>query len=173
MEVYQLLKRPRITPSPLLKRRDVRVCLDPVAEDAEKVHSLKVGGHVAPREREPYLLRARDQELQERRKAAEPRGLHELDRPQVQHNRLSLGMGSGGKGRVKASEGQDSTHSAPASDVQFKLSSHLRSIVSGNSAKTSHQAFSISSSKRHRCCLLLLYHLLCPSCNITEWIGHL
>src|SRR5215210_2010483 len=102
MKVHQLLQSPRVAPSPFLQSRHVYVRTHPVAEDAEKIHPFQVGGHVAPRERESHLAVSRDQELEQRREAAKPRRLHELNRPEVQDYWLPFYLGSGHKRRVQA-----------------------------------------------------------------------
>jgi hypothetical protein len=102
MEVHQLLQRSRVAPPPFLQSRYVHVSSHPVAEDAEKIHPFQVGGHVAPRECEPHLAVSRDQELEQRREAAKPRRLHELDRPEVQDYGLPFYLGSSRERWVQA-----------------------------------------------------------------------
>ena len=88
VEVYQLLQRSGIVPPAFLQGGDVGVGPHPLAEEPEKVHALQVGWHVAAGQREADLFAARDQELQQSRQTAQPRRLHEIDRTEIEDDRI-------------------------------------------------------------------------------------
>src|SRR5918994_7909393 len=102
VEVDELLQGPRVVPAALFERGHVHVRTHPVSEEPEEVHPLQVGRHVASRKRDAHLLGAGDQELQQRRQAAEPGRLHKLDRPQVQDHRLPVNAYRPRERRVEA-----------------------------------------------------------------------
>src|SRR5215212_5028010 len=108
VEVDELLQGPRVVSAALFERGHVYVRAHPVSEEPEEVHPLQVGRHVASREGDTHFLGAGDQELHQRRQAAEPGRLHELDRPQVQDHRLPVNAYRPRERRVEAAHREHS-----------------------------------------------------------------